>query len=229
MSEITVRRDLNHLENERMIKRTHGGAALCTSLITSPSDTEAYTVEDQTKKNIRQKSIIGMKAASLIQPHETILLDSGTTTPFIAKYLTSDMPLTVLCYTSDNTFELIHRPNVNLILAGGYYDRNSHVFRGNECSELMKSIRAEKAFISAAGVDEKLGLTTYFYFESEIKKTFIELAKRIILVADSSKFGKISISYFGSLEQVHTVITDDGLSPEYRDFIKNIGIELILA
>jgi DeoR family deoxyribose operon repressor len=229
VSEITVRRDLSHLENERMIRRTHGGAMLCSSILSSISDTETYTFEEQTKKNIRKKSIIGMKAASLIEPNETILLDSGTTTPFIAKYINNNIPITVLCYTSTNAFELIHRPNINLILAGGYYDRRSHVFRGNECSQLIHSIRADKAFVSAAGVDEKLGLTTYFYFESEIKKTFIKLAKRIILVADSTKFGKISISYFASLDQVNTIITDDGLSPEYRDIIENSGIELIVV
>ncbi len=103
------------------------------------------------------------------------------------------------------------------------------MFHSREGCQLIKNNRADKAFISAAGIDESLGLTTYFYFEADIKKAMIGSAKHIILVADSSKFGKISITYFASLGEVQTIITDGGLSENYREIVQNIGIELVIA
>ena len=226
VSEMTVRRDLNDLENKKIIKRIHGGAVLYSSFI---DGNNIYVIKEQTEKNVKQKSLIGLKAASLINPNETIFLDAGTTTLFIAKYLDRDIPLTVLTCTFENASEFHYRKNTNLILTGGYYHRDSSVFHSKEGYNLIKSIRADKAYISTAGIDENLGLTTYYYFEVDIKKTMIQSAKKIILVTDSSKFGKISVAYFASLKEIDTIITDNGISDNYKKIIKNLGIELIIA
>ncbi len=190
---------------------------------------DIYLLGEQTEKNVRQKSLIGLKAASLIRPHEIIFLDSGSTTPFIAKYLDRDVPITVLCYTYKNASEFHNRKNTNLILSGGYFHGDSSIFHSKEGCELIKNIRADKAFISTGGIDEELGLTTYFYYEVDIKKAMIESAKQIILVADSSKFGKVNITYCASLKDVHTVLTDSGITENYKNIISDLGIELIIA
>jgi DeoR family deoxyribose operon repressor len=226
VSDMTIRRDLQDLENDRLVKRTHGGAT-----IPDPSRTihDVYVVEEQTGRNVNEKSKIGLKAASFVKPNETIFLDSGTTTPFIARHLDRELPLTVLCYTFQNATEFYYRKHTNLILSGGYFHRDSNVFHSREGCALIKNNRADKAFISAAGIDETLGLTTYFYFEADIKRAIIGSAKQIILVADSSKFGKISTTYFASLNEVQTIITDDDLSDNYREIVQNLGIELVIA
>ena len=226
VSGMTIRRDLQDLENDGHVKRTHGGAIIINP---QPAFNDLYRVNEQTEKNVPEKSRIGMKAASFIEPNETIFFDSGTTTPFIAKSLNKDLPLTVLCYTFQTAAEFYYRENTNLILSGGYFNRDSNVFHSREGCDLIKNNRADKAFISAAGIDEGLGLTTYFYFEADIKKAMIGSAKQIILVTDSSKFGKISITYFASLGEVHTIITDDGLSDNYRNIVQDLGIELVIA
>jgi DeoR family deoxyribose operon repressor len=225
VSEMTVRRDLSHMEGERLLRRTHGGAVL-----TEPGAlADAYVLGEQTHKNARQKDIIGRKAAELVKAEETIILDSGSTTPYIARHLDREAPLTVICYTFKNALEFLPRKNTNLILLGGYYHRDSNIFHSDECRNLLRTIRADKAFISAAGVDVKLGLTTFFYFEADIKKALLQAAQRVILVADSSKFGKVSTTHFGELSQVHTVITDSGVSVEQRELLQNLGIELLIA
>ena len=226
VSEMTVRRDLTDMEKDRVIQRTHGGARLFNS---ASLVGENYVVGEQTQKNAQAKSTIGLKAASLVRPNETIFLDSGSTTPFIAKYIDKELPITVLCYTFLNALEFYNRKNTNLILSGGFYDRDSTVFHNSECHAFLRGIRADKAFISAAGVDSKLGLTTYFYFEADMKRLMIQSAKQIILVVDSTKFGKTSISHFADLDQVQTVITDNAIREEDAAMLRDRGIDLIIA
>lgn len=160
VSDMTVRRDLNELEQKGTIRRTHGGAVLVDP---STSVRDPYILGEQTTINVREKNLIGIKAASLVQPHETIFLDSGSTTPFIAKHLRSDLPITVLCYTFTNALEFYPRKNANLILLGGFFHRDSNIFHSVENRALVSKTRADRAFISTGGFDPELGLTTYFY------------------------------------------------------------------
>jgi DeoR family transcriptional regulator, deoxyribose operon repressor len=226
VSDMTVRRDLADMETERVVQRVHGGAHLFDS---SSIIGENYVIGEETQRNSQQKSRIGLKAASMVKPNETIFLDSGSTTPFIAKYIDKEMPITVVCYTFLNALEFYNRKNTNLILSGGFYDRDSTVFHSSESNTFLKGIRADKAFISAAGVDSKLGLTTFFYFEADMKKLMIQSAKNIILVVDSTKFGKSSISHFADLTQINTVITDAGVHEEDAAMLRDRGIDLIIA
>ena len=225
VSAMTVRRDLSRMESQRLLRRTHGGAVL-----TEPGAlADSYELGEQTLKNARQKNSIGLRAARLVGPDETIILDSGSTTPYVARHIERDAPLTVICYTFKNALEFYPRQNTNLVLLGGHFHRASNIFYSDECRNLLRRMRADKAFISAGGVDAKLGLTTFFYFEADIKKALIQAAQRVILVADSSKFGKVSTTYFGELSEVHTVITDEGLSDEHRGILEELGIEVIIA
>ena len=226
VSDMTVRRDLNELEKQGIIRRTHGGATL---LDPSSSVRDPYILGEQTAKNVREKSMIGIKAASLVRPDETILLDSGSTTPFVARHIDKDLPLTVLCYTFTNALEFYPRKNANLILLGGFFHRDSNIFHSVENRALISNIRADKAFISTGGLDPDLGLTTYFYYEADIKREMIRSARQIILVTDSTKFGKISVTHFAGLDEVDTVITDEGISDEYREILADRGIELLIT
>ena len=226
VSDMTVRRDLDALERQGTIRRTHGGAVL---LDPGTSVRDPYVLGEQTTKHAREKNLIGIKAASLVRPNETIFLDSGSTTPFIAKHLSPDPPITVLCYTFTNALEFYPRKNTNLILLGGFLHRDSNIFHSVENRALISNTRADKAFISTGGLDSELGLTTYFYYEADIKREMIRSARRIILVTDSTKFGKISITHFAGLDEIDTIITDEGIPEEYREVLAEMGIQLIIA
>ncbi len=226
VSDMTVRRDLDALEELGKIRRTHGGAVL---LDPSTNTGDAYILGEHTTKNVREKNLIGIKAASLIQSHETIFLDSGTTTPFIAKHMNPDLPITVLCYTITNALEFYPRNKANMILLGGIFHRDSHIFHSDENLALINKTRADRAFISTGGVDFELGLTTYFYYEAEIKREMIRSARQIVLVTDSTKFGNISATHFAGLDEIDTIITDNGISQECRKILKDREIELIIA
>jgi len=226
VSEMTIRRDLDTLAQQGVINRTHGGAGL---LDLNTSVRYPYILGEQTTKNTREKNLIGIKAASLVQPNETIFLDSGTTTPFIGKNLSPDLPITVLCYTFTNALEFYPRKDTNLILLGGFFHRDSNIFYSFENIELIRSTRADRAFISTGGLDPDMGLTTFFSYESAIKREMIRSARHIVLVADSTKFGNLSVNHFAELDEIDTIITDDGLSEEYRKILVDRGVELIIA
>lgn len=226
-SEMTVRRYLAELEERQLIKRVHGGAIPVSSV--NFSGKNKYFMGKEITKNVNKKSSIGFSAASLISENETIGLDIGTTIPFIAKYLPKDMHLSAICVTFESAFELYHKPNVNLILSGGYLDRDSDVFHSDEGVAFLSKVRTDKVFISAAGIDRNLGLTCYHDFHVTLKKLFMNSSKQIILVADSSKFGLVSPSYFGNLSDIDILITDENISSEYIKICDDLGIKLIIA
>jgi DeoR family deoxyribose operon repressor len=226
-SEMTIRRDLDDLEGEGIIRRIHGGAILSDSY--TVNDKNQYLIGKEIERNVNQKSIIGIKAASLVNPGETVSFDIGTTIPFIAKYLERDIMITAACVSFEGAMELYNKINVNLILPGGYLHRASDVFNSDEGIELLKKIRTDKAFISAGGIDIDLGVTCYHDFHVEIKKIMMKSSKKIILVSDSSKFGKVKPSYFADLSEMDALITDDNISEDYRKTIENMGIELIIT
>lgn len=226
VSEMTIRRDLDALEQQGVINRTHGGAVL---MDPNTNVRYPYILREQITKNTREKNAIGIKAASLVRPHETIFLDSGTTTPFIAKNLNPELPITVVCYTFTNALEFYPRNNANLILLGGLFHRDSNIFHSIDNYGLIRNTRADKAFISTGGFDPEMGLTTFFDYEAAIKREMIRSARHIILVTDSTKFGNISVTHFAELDVIETIITDNGLPDEYRKILTDRGIELIIA
>jgi len=226
VSQMTIRRDLDVLERQGIIKRTHGGAVL---LDPNTSTDYTYILGEQKTRNTYEKNLIGLKAASLVQPNDIIFLDSGTTTPFIANNMKPDLPITVICYTLTNALEFYQRSNANLILFGGLFHRDSNIFYSAGSNAIIRNTRADKAFISTGGFDPEMGLTTFFDYEAIIKREMIRSAKRIILVADSTKFGKISVNHFAELEDIDTVITDNGISNDYRQILMDRGVELIIA
>lgn len=226
-SKMTIRRDLDVLEEEGVIRRMHGGAILANSYIVN--DRNQYLFGTEINKNIQQKSIIGLKACSLINPSETISFDIGTTIPFIAKYLPRDISISAVCLTFKCALELYNKKNVNLILPGGYLHRDSDVITSDAGVEMLRKIRTDKAFISAGGIDQNLGVTCYHDYHVLLKEILMKSTKRKILVADSSKFGNVKPSHFAELKDMDAIITDEHIPEAYRRIIEEIGIELIIA
>ena len=150
----------------------------------SINDRNKYLIGKEIEKHVKEKSSIGLKAASLVKPGETVAFDIGSTTGFIAKYIGREIEINALCVTFECAIELYHKKNVNLILTGGRLHRDSDVINSDEGIDIIKKIRTDKVFISAGGIDEKLGLTCYHDFHVLIKRALMESSKKII---DGSK------------------------------------------
>jgi len=226
ISEMTARRDLLHLVQDQVVEMIPGGA-IFKSPHAEESEEEKYFVTKEENVRTVEKLKVGQRAATLIEPGETVIIDIGSTTEFIAKFVREDIPVTMLCFTLNALVELCRKRDCNVIFAGGYFHGETLMFESPEGIELISRTRADKVFVSAAGVHPQLGVTTVYPHELLTKRTILASAKRRILVVDSSKFGKMKSVYFADLSSFHTIITNDDLPEEYRQAIQERGIELL--
>jgi len=228
VSEMTIRRDLRELSKENIVTLIPGGAVLKRN---SPIDTdeEKYLIQTAESLMLEEKIKISRKAASLVEPNDIIVIDTGSTTENLPKFIPENIPLTVICYTLNILFNVYENKNWKLVFPGGYFHNNTLMFESPEGIEVIKRIRANKAFISAAGVSEKLGVTCATSYEKETKQAVIESSDTKILLVDSSKFGKVKISHFTDLNNFDIIITDTGISKECEEVIKNIGVKLYIV
>ena len=191
VSEMTVRRDLTLLADDGIVELIPGGAILKTD---AERDGERYVITHEETRRTREKIKIGKKAAS-IEPNDTIILDVGSTTEYIAKFIPEEIPVTILCYALNILVELYRKKNCHPIFAGGYFHDNILMFESPEGINLIKRIRANKAFISATGIIDQLGVTCATPYELGPKQAVMKSAKTKILMVDSTKFPPVQMKF----------------------------------
>ena len=228
VSHMTVRRDLVSLVKSEKVKVLHGSVILHPK--TSFRENESYySLIAAGAEHPELKRRIGQMAASMIQPQDTLLIDVGSTTEYLAKYLPEDIPYTVLCFSLNVVSETVRRRNCKTIFAGGLFHENTLMFESPQGLEMIRNFRATKAFISASGVNRQYGVTCMNGYERETKKAILQSSLRKILLVDSSKFGVIRSDYFAELKDFDEIVTDNGISQEYMESIEGLGIPLRIA
>jgi len=221
VSESTVRRDLEQLERAGVARRTHGGA-----FWTGQSETMPVfrTRRDDTWP---AKAAIGATAAELIDDHDTILLDGGSTTYELARHL-AGRPLQVVTNSLPVAHLLSASDSIDLVIIGGCVRGRTAVAIGPLADSMLHSINVGKAFLSVAGITDR------GYFNSnmmlvESEKAMLDSADHTIVVADSTKFGKVSLSRLCGLHEVNTVVTDSELDSQWKEHLELAGVQLVLA
>lgn len=227
ISEMTVRRDLRELSKQNIVTLIPGGAVLKRNPPIN-ADEDNYLIQAAESVMLEEKIKISRKAASLVSPNDVIIIDAGSTTKNLPKFIPENMPVTIICYTLNVLFNVYENKNWKLVFPGGYFHNNTLMFESPEGIEIIKKIRANTAFVAAAGISEKLELTTPTLYEKNTKRAVIESSDTKILLVDSSKFGKIKISHFADLTDFDIVITDSGISKEWKEIIKNSGVKLYI-
>lgn len=225
VSEMTIRRDLDILLSSNLVSNIHGTIIYNEQSIIE-NDPNKYLVIQQ--KGIRddEKERIAKEAAKLIDPGDSIIIDIGTTTSKIVKFLPNNYPISCICFTANALIEAIKKNFDRLFIGGGCYHPNSQMFESSEITLMLRNLRASKVFISAAGVSEDLGITCINQYEVETKLSSIANSKTRILLVDSSKFGVVRNGYFADLSDIHIIVTDSGISDTWIDIIRAKGIEL---
>lgn len=225
VSEMTIRRDLGVLKKKNVAENVGGTAVYrpTTSLSGSALD---YNLSEETVKQNIQKNNIGRFAASLIDQDDIIVLDTGTTTEKIAPFVPENKNITVLCYSTNILMALYRKSGIHLLFAGGYYHPKTQMFESAQGINFIQGIRAKKVFISAAGIHRDLGITCVNNYEVPTKHAILKSSLQVILVADSSKFDKIRPAYFCDVNRINTIITDDGIAPEWVETLESLGVEL---
>ncbi len=226
VSEMTVRRDLELLKKTNELERSYGCATLQKSRVQSNYNGEPYDLRFEQIKNSGVKESIAKYAATLIEPQDVLILDSGTTVYRLATFVPENQEITVLCYNFGILCELRKRMGVNIIFSGGQYFPEDQIFVSADSGEFIRSYRANKAFLAASGFHPTLGITCIHSHEVELKRSDIESSQTRILLLDSSKFGIVKSSFVTSPSDIDILITDSGISKEWRKIIREMDIDL---
>ncbi len=221
VSESTVRRDLAHLEQEGLAKRTHGGA-----FYSGPSPDLPH-FRNRQNAEWGKKRAIARVAAEILRGTNTLLLDGGSTTYELACLLI-DRPMQVVTNSLPLANLFSSRREVETILVGGYLQPTTGVLLGPYAEEMLGSLKVRVGVISAAGVAES-GLYNSNHMTASTQQAMVRVADEVILVADSTKFGRQSIAHLCGLDEIDRIVVDTELSQEWRDVITSAGVSLHLA
>ncbi|HZE71566.1 MAG TPA: transcriptional repressor AgaR [Pyrinomonadaceae bacterium] len=222
-SEVTIRNDLKDLHHRGLLQRAHGGAIKVATVRGDPS------LQIKAELHADEKRRIGAAAAELINDGESIILDSGTTTQQIARQIKHKKDLKVITNGLNVAMELFGVKDIQLILLGGMVRQNSLSAVGHFAEAMLKQLSADKLFLAVDACDLEFGLSTPNLEESQVNQAMVGIAKEKFLVADSSKFGKRSLSRIVPLEAMDSVITDKSLSVEVQAELRARGVRLILV
>lgn len=223
VSRETIRHDLLRLQEEGLIIKEHGSATLNRESILD------IDFAKRARDHAVQKRRIGAEAAKLISEGETVIIDSGSTTPHIARNIRNIKNLTVITPSLKVTSELGGKEGITVIMPGGIFNPIGYSLYGPQTEEFFSKINANKFFLAIHGVDVDKGLTEINIQIAHLKQIMLNSAKEIILVADSSKFGKIEYAAVAPIDKVNTIITDRDLDEKIAEEIQKLGINLILV
>lgn len=213
VSEMTVRRALHKLADEGLVIRTPGGA------MAAPSGSMEKSFLDRSARMASAKDAIGREAARLVQDGETIVLDSGTTTRYVARHLSAKRDLVVVTPSLAVVEELAGSAGVQVRLTGGVYRRSSHDLSGPTMLNALADIYADKVFFGAAALSFQKGVMNY---DVEMPKSFLRAGRERILVIDSSKVGVEAVYRLCAVEKCDLVITDRGIRAADLLKLKNL-------
>lgn len=218
----TIRKDLTALENQKKVLRTYG------SVVIVPEENDR-PIDLKTHINLTQKQRIGQKAVSLINEGDSIIIDAGSTVLQMVQFLTAFENLSIMT----NSLHIINsvvqlNKNFNLLMSGGTFREKSASFHGYFAESAFKNSTFDTLFIGTDGLDLEVGLTTFNEVYG-VSSAMCRAAKKIVVLADSSKFGRKSPNIVCELEKVHTIITDNGISEQMRTLLVEKGIEVLIV
>jgi len=221
VSEVSIRNDLAYLEEKGILHRTHGGG------IKQRKVAFEYGLTEKQKQNLAKKKRIGAKAIELIQENDTIILDSGTTTMEIARNLSIFKHLTVITNALNIIGQIKDYPNIHLIVPGGILRPQAHALYGTPAEDSFRNYYCDKFFMGTDAIDLVHGLTTPTVEEAHLNRIMIQVAKEVILVADSSKFSKRAFAFIAPVNILNTIITDTDLPQDVKISYESLNIKVI--
>jgi DeoR family transcriptional regulator of aga operon len=225
VSAVTIRADLSDLGNKGILVRSYGGAML-------PQEPyEDFPLNVKKTLHHAEKVRIGRAAARLIQPYQTVILDSGTTSVEVARAIKRSKldALTVITHAVNIAQEFLEAPNISVIMLGGLMRHVSGSFVGPQAERLIRELHADHFFLGVDGFDSDFTLSTPDLLEAQLNALMILVSHEVTVIADASKLGRRSLSVISDATKVRRLITDDRISAEMVEKIQQRGVEVTVV
>jgi DeoR/GlpR family transcriptional regulator of sugar metabolism len=223
VSEATIRRDLDKLDDSGQVKRIHGGALLIEQGAYEPP--ALHRIDDLAD----EKRCIGRTAADLIQSGESVFIGSGTTTLEVANYLKGKKNLTVVTNALTVLNAMAQLDGISVISTGGLLRASELSFIGHISELALGEVRVDKVIIGIPAIDIEAGLTNDYLPEVMTDRAIINMAVELVVVADHSKFGKAASAYLAPIERIHTLVTDEKTDKVILEKMQALGITVVIA
>lgn len=224
VSEVTIRKDLKHLEARKMLYRSHGSASSVSSIINDRH------IDVKEKMNQEEKSEIAQATAELLEENDKIIIASGTTLLSFANAISNtEKTLTVITSSVKVSLTLCYNPNIEVIQLGGIMRKNSVSIIGHYADNILETVSCNKLFLGVDGIDMDYGLTTSNMNEARINQQMIDAAQEIIILTDSSKFGKRGFCKICDVDKVHQIITDKNAPTPFIEMLREKEIKVTLV
>lgn len=223
VSTVTIRKDLNFLENEKLLHRTHGGASK------KPIYAFERDVNDKETLQVDQKKQIAKEALKYINEHDYIILGSGSNIHYLSRIITGFQKLTVLTPSLKVSLELTKEVNIDTIQLGGDVRNSSTSAVGPIAEATLSQFSCNKLFIGTDGVHLEFGLSTSNALEAHLNQAMIEVAEKVIVLADSTKMNIRGFGKICNLNKIDVLITDEGIDQETKMKLEEIGIDVVIA
>lgn len=230
VSTTTIRTDLNQMDKNKQLTKTHGGALYRDrEADINELTSKAYVFHERALENKLEKEMIARKASELVQDHMCIFLDASSTSYTLGLRLTGFTELTVITNGIDLALAMKDIPGVTVIMTGGIVTSTSSSIEGLLGADLLKKIHTDIAFVSARGFSMENGLTDFSIYEADLKRLCVKSSSKTVALIDHTKFDTNSISSYASIDDINLVITDSGLSQGLRESYEQSGINLLIA
>ena len=222
-SEATIRRDFDKMALSGLILRNHGSANLVK--VNQPEPPVIQRVQD----NLLEKQRIGRAAAELINEGESIFIGSGTTTMEVAHNLCGRSNLTVITNAETVTSILAKEEGITLVSTGGLFRHSEQSFLGHITVQSLQDLRPQKVIMGIRCLSVKYGLTSDYLPEVDTDRAIIHSSAELILVADHTKFGKVSPAFVAPIDVINTLVTDNQTPDEIITDLSDMGINVIVC
>lgn len=221
----TVRKDLRYLAERGVMARAYGGA-IDSGVVGGIPPEPNYEVKRT--EHLDEKRRIGVRAAALVKPGDTVVLDSGTTAIQLAEAL-PDIELTVVTNDFGVLGTLAAKHNIHLVMLGGELRRRNMAFYGGLTVEALDALHVDKLFLGVDGFDLERGVTTHYEPEALLNRKMVEAAREVVCITDSSKFGKVCLHRIIPVTALDMLITDTGAPEDISEASRRLGFDLLLA
>lgn len=223
VSGVTIRKDLKLLEDKKLLFRTHGGGSISNPYMNERTINEKETINAEVKRKIAREAV------KLIGDSDSIIIGSGTTVFQLAHVLNPKRPLTVITPALKVSIEICNRPNIEVVQLGGIIRQNSSSVAGANAESILEEISSGILFLGVDGIDLDFGLSITNLTEATLNKKMIESAQVLVVMADSSKFGKRGLGKVCGLDQVHYIVTDSNIPSGIEKALRERDVEVIIA